>query len=84
MIGRPTGWGAPARRNVEEFANVLDRSGMRRAGPRGRENDRKRYRIQVPGLILGIPMRAWFGYGTSSDDAESQVNAVLFVIQADA
>ena len=68
---------------VEEFANVLDRSHMRRVGPRARQNDHKRYLIQVPGFILGIPMRAWFGYGRPSEP-ESQENAVLFVIQADA
>ena len=40
---------------VEEFADVLDRNGMRRTGPRGCENDHKRYLIQVPGFNLGTP-----------------------------
>ncbi len=40
---------------VEEFANVLDGSGMHRAGPRCRENDHKRYLIESRASIWAFP-----------------------------
>ncbi len=46
------------------FALVLDRSGMRRAWLRGRENLRKRYLVHIAGYNLGLIMRLLAGAGT--------------------
>ena len=65
------------------FAHVLDRSGMRRALLRARENVHKRYLIHVAGFNLGILMRALFGSGTPREAASAK-STLLFVIQFDA
>jgi hypothetical protein len=46
------------------FALILDRSGMRRAWLRGRENIHKRYMLHVTGHNLGLIMRLLTGAGT--------------------
>jgi transposase len=46
------------------FALILDRGGMRRAWPRGRENLHKRHLIHVAGHDLGLIMRPLTGAGT--------------------
>ena len=63
------------------FAHVLDRTGMRRAWLRGRENVHRRYLIHVAGFNLGIPMRALFGCGTPRQTAAASM-ALLFVVEA--
>src|SRR5919112_5338960 len=49
------------------FAHTLERGGMRRTWPRGRENVRKRYLIHVAGHNLGLLMRLLIGAGTPKE-----------------
>ena len=46
------------------FAHVLESGGMRRTHLRGRENNEKRYLVQVSAFNLGLVMRKLCGFGT--------------------
>ncbi len=56
---------AEERRAVEvSLAHVLETGGLRRTHLRGRENNEKRYLVQVSAFNLGLEMRKLCGFGT--------------------
>jgi transposase len=65
------------------FALILDRGGMRRAWPRGRENLRKRYLVHVAGYNLGLIMRLLVGAGTPRELVARASAHLLILMTAD-
>ncbi len=53
------------------FAHLLDTGGLRRTHLRGRENNEKRYLLQVSAFNLGLVMRKLCGFGTPKGLAEA-------------
>ena len=72
-----------AERVERGFALVLDRGGMRRAWPRGRENLQKRYLVHVAGYNLGLVMRLLVGAGTPREFLAGASAHLLVLASAD-
>ncbi len=61
------------------FAHILDRGGMPRTHPRGRENVRKRFLLHVVGHNLSLLMRQLAGAGIPKETV-GRAKGIIFVL----